>query len=88
MKDKDGRIMFNVVDKKVWKEHMEVIMNEENEWDGFVEAEKVEGPVQKISMVEVSEKSCSRTLLLLLLQDNLPPSLLKILADTEVCVMW
>jgi len=30
----------------VWKEHMEVIMNEENQWDGSVETDKIEGLVR------------------------------------------
>lgn len=32
---------------------MKVIMNEENEWDGSVDADKLEGPVQHFVMKEV-----------------------------------
>ena len=39
---------------KVWKEHMERIMNEENEWDQNVEADlAVSGPVERVSREEV-----------------------------------
>ena len=40
------------VRKKVWKEHMERIMNEEK-WDQNVKAELVEGPVERLSREEV-----------------------------------
>ena len=32
---------------KIWKEHMEEIMNEENEWDHMVETNVVEELVEK-----------------------------------------
>ena len=32
-----------------WKGHMERIMNEENEWDQNVQADLVEGPVERVS---------------------------------------
>ena len=35
--------------RKVLKEHMERIMNEENEWDQNVEADSVKGPVERVS---------------------------------------
>ena len=48
------RLNFTEKDRgKVWKEHMERIMNEENEWDQNVKAELVEGPVERISREEV-----------------------------------
>ena len=31
---------------KIWKEHVEKIMNEENEWDHIVKTDVVEGPVE------------------------------------------
>jgi len=37
---------------KIWKEHMEKIMNEENEWDHMMEAE---GPVERVTRKEVVE---------------------------------
>ena len=44
MKDKDGRLVVREKDRaKLWKEHMEKIMNGENEWDQMVEADMVEG---------------------------------------------
>ena len=39
--------------KRVWKEYMEKLLNEENEWDGEVEAGKKEGPECKICKEEV-----------------------------------
>ena len=46
MRGSDGRLSFSEKDRgRVWKEHMEKIMNEENEWDQKVEADPVEGPV-------------------------------------------
>ena len=40
MRGIDGRLSFSEKDRgKVWKEHMERIMNEENEWDQNVEAD-------------------------------------------------
>ena len=50
----DDRLSFSEKDRgKVWKEHMERIMNEENEWDQNVEADLVEGPVERVSREEV-----------------------------------
>ena len=40
---------------KIWKEHMEKIMNEENEWDHMVETDLVEGPVEKVARNEIVE---------------------------------
>ena len=40
MRGSNGRLSFSEKDRgKVWKEHMERIMNEENDWDQNVEAE-------------------------------------------------
>ena len=51
----DGRLSFSEFKDrgKDWKEHMERIMNEENEWDQNVEADLVEGPVERVSQEEV-----------------------------------
>ena len=38
---------------KIWMEHMEKIMNKENEWDQIVETDVVEGPVEKVARNEV-----------------------------------
>ena len=50
----DGRLNFREEDRgKVWKEHIERIMNEENEWDQNVKVELVEGLVERVSREEV-----------------------------------
>ena len=38
---------------KICKEHMETNTNEENEWDQNVEADLMEGPVERASREEV-----------------------------------
>ena len=45
IRDKTGKVVF-VEDgrKRVWKEHMEAIINEENPWDGMVNVEVVKIP--------------------------------------------
>ena len=54
MRGSDGKLSFSEKDRgRVWKEHMEKIMNEENEWDQRVEADVVEGPVERVSREEV-----------------------------------
>ena len=54
MRGSDGTLRFSEKDRgKVWKEHMERIMNEENECDQNVEADLVEGPVERVSWAEV-----------------------------------
>ena len=50
----DGRLGFIKEDRaKIWKEHLEKIMNEENEWDRIVETDLVEGPVKKVARNEI-----------------------------------
>ena len=50
MRGSDGRLNFSEKDRgKVWKEHMERIMNEENEWDQSVKAKLLKGPVERVS---------------------------------------
>ena len=39
----------------MWNEHMQKIMNEENEWDLMVETDAVEGPVEKVARKEIVE---------------------------------
>ena len=52
----DGRLGFIEEDRaKIWKEHLEKIMNEENEWDRMVETDLVEGPVEKVVGDEIVE---------------------------------
>ena len=50
MRRSDRRLNFS---ERVWKERMERIMNEENEWDQNVQADLVEGLVERISREEV-----------------------------------
>ena len=50
----NGRLNFSEKDRgRVWKGHMERIMNEENEWDQNVQADLVEGPVERVRREEV-----------------------------------
>ena len=53
---KDGRLVVSEKDRgKLWKGHVEKIMNVENEWDQMVEADMVEGPVEGVTDEEVME---------------------------------
>ena len=40
---------------EVWKDHMERLMNEENEWDGDVECAVTHGPIERVTMEEVEK---------------------------------
>ena len=52
----DGKLCFSEKEKvKAWKDYMERIMNEENDWDQNVEGDAVEGPVFCVSREEVLE---------------------------------
>ena len=52
----DRQLGFSEEDRaKIWKEHMEKIMNEENERDRMVETDLVEGPVEKVARKEIVE---------------------------------
>ena len=54
IKDETGKIVFAEDGRKrVWKKHIEAIMNEENPWDGMVNVEVVEGPMEPFAMNEV-----------------------------------
>ena len=54
LKDKSGAAKVSVDDrKKIWKEHMEKLMNVENEWSDSIDASKVEGAVRRIEVEEV-----------------------------------
>ena len=39
--------------KERWKGYMEGLLNVENDWDGIVDGEKVEGPQERITEHEV-----------------------------------
>ena len=56
LRGRNGQLGFFEKDRaKIWKEHMEKIMNEENEWDQMVEINAVEGPIERITREEVVE---------------------------------
>ena len=56
MRGRDGRLGFIEEDRaKIWKEHMEKIINEEDKWDHKVETDLVEGPVEKVDRNEIME---------------------------------
>ena len=53
-KDKDGKIVMNEKDRgKLWKEHMEKILNVENELGQMAEADMVEGPFEGVTYEEI-----------------------------------
>ena len=53
IKNKNGKIVFAEDGwKRVWKE---AIINEENPWDGMVNVEMVEGPMEPFAMNEVEK---------------------------------
>ena len=55
-KGRDGKNGFSQEDRcKIWKEHVERIMNEENAWDHKVDTAMVEGTLEKVSRKEVRE---------------------------------
>ena len=39
--------------KKIWKKHMEKLMNVEKEWSDSIDASKAEGAVKRIEVEEV-----------------------------------
>ena len=46
----DGKLCFSEKEKcKIWKDYMERIINEENDWDHNVEGDAVEDPVVCVS---------------------------------------
>ena len=46
MRGSDGKLCFSEKERdKVWKDYMERIMNEKNDWDHNVDGDAVEGPV-------------------------------------------
>ena len=56
MRGSDRKLNFSEPDRgRVWKEHMERFMNEENEWNQNVQADLVEGPVERVSREEVAK---------------------------------
>ena len=54
LKDESGAVKVSVDDrKKIWKEHMEKLMNHENEWSDSIDASEVEGAARRIDVEEV-----------------------------------
>ena len=54
MRGSDGKLCFREKERgNVWKDYMERIMNEENDWDRNVEGDAVEGPVVCVSREEM-----------------------------------
>ena len=55
MRGKGGRLGFSEKDKKrTWKNHMEEIMNKENDWDHVTEASMVEAPIKNVTQAEMA----------------------------------
>ena len=51
LKDESGAVKVSVDDrKKIWKEHIEKLMNVENEWCDSIDASKVAGAVGRIEV--------------------------------------
>ena len=56
IKDENGKIVFAENGRKrVWKEQMEAITNEENPWEWTVNVEVVEGSIESFAMDEVEK---------------------------------
>ena len=56
MRGRDGRLAFSEKDRgRIWREHMEQIMNEENEWDQITQVDVVEGPIERVTREEVTK---------------------------------
>ena len=54
LKDESGAVKVSIDDrKKIWKEHMEKLINIENEWSDSIDASKVEGAVRRIEVEKV-----------------------------------
>ena len=49
MQENDGTLYLNEDRAKLWKEHMSKIMNE---WDQIVDADTVEGPIEREEIME------------------------------------
>ena len=51
----NGRLAFSEKDqKRVWKEHMEKMMNKENAWEQKTEIGIVKGPMEEVSLEEIT----------------------------------
>ena len=55
MRGKDGKLGFSKEDRKrIWKNHMEEIMNKENDWDHVTAVSTVEGPIKNVTREEMA----------------------------------
>ena len=55
MTRKDGKLDFSKKDgKRICKNHMEEMMNKENDWDHMIESSMVEGRIEKITHKEMA----------------------------------
>ena len=55
MREKDGKFGFSEKDRKrIWKNHMEEIMNKEDGWDHVTAASMVEGPIKNVTREEMA----------------------------------
>ena len=55
LKKRDGSLGFIEDRAKIWKEHMEKIINEESEWNQMVETDVIETLVEKLTCNEIVE---------------------------------
>ena len=54
LEDESRAVKGSVYDqKRIWKEHMEKLINVENEWSDSIDTSKVESAVKRIEVVEV-----------------------------------
>ena len=57
MRGSDEKLCFSEKERgKVWKDYMERIMNDENEWDQNVDTDAAEGSVVCVSREEVPQE--------------------------------
>ena len=56
LKNENGEVLVEAdAVKERWREYMERLLNIENDWDGVLEGDKVEGPCELINEKEVEE---------------------------------
>ena len=56
VRDRFGKLCTDERERaQVWKDYMEKVMNEENEWDGDVEVDVTHGPIERVTMEEVAK---------------------------------
>ena len=50
----NGKLDFSEKDRKrIWKNHIEEIVNEENDWNYMTEANMVDGPIEMVTPEEM-----------------------------------